>query len=279
MNVVLLELVVLSGNQHVYSCLLFKAQWHVDSYKLEQVGSSAGRWLKSRASGGDWVQTLSCLDTLGWLASSDLTYCGGVTQCFVCGRIQNTWGARQMIQNQKARALPRTLMLEEKLELVHWTPPPMMTLAPWLPHSYSVSELFQSSTVWCCWSRALESFFSSSVLSCRKCSMTQIIWVLSNDVISLSAPSRWLLAAQRCASALWSLWFALQELALCQMDVGAARCAPRSLTRTAATQGLATTTKGWSVITATTWPWPGASVEVREEGAVYAGREGISLRK
>lgn len=23
---------------------------------------------------GDWVQTLNCLDTQGWLASSDLTY-------------------------------------------------------------------------------------------------------------------------------------------------------------------------------------------------------------
>lgn len=49
---VLLKLVVLPSNQHVYSCLLLKAQWHVDSYKLEQVGSSAERWLKSRASRG-----------------------------------------------------------------------------------------------------------------------------------------------------------------------------------------------------------------------------------
>lgn len=64
---------------------------------------------------------------------------------------------------------------------------------------------------------------------------------------------RWLLAALRCVSAPQSLRCAHQVSAPWQMDVGAAKCARRSLTRTAAPKGLVTTTKGWSVITATMW--------------------------
>lgn len=76
---------------------------------------------------------------------------------------------------------------------------------------------------------------------------------------------RWLLAAQRCVSAPQSLRSALQAWAPSQTGVDAARCVLHSLTKIAALRGLATTTKGWSVIMAMTWPWPGAYAEVRKQ--------------
>lgn len=73
---------------------------------------------------------------------------------------------------------------------------------------------------------------------------------------------RWWLAALQCVTALQRLWFALQVLASCQMAVGAVRCVRHSSTRTAAPSNPVTTTKGWSVTTATMWRWPGVFVEV-----------------
>lgn len=75
-------------------------------------------------------------------------------------------------------------------------------------------------------------------------------------------PFRWWLAAQQCVSAPQRLWSALRVLAWCQMDVGAVRCVRHSSTRTAAPWNPVTTTKGWSVTSATMWRWPGVFVEV-----------------
>lgn len=74
---------------------------------------------------------------------------------------------------------------------------------------------------------------------------------------------RWWPAAQQCVSAPQRLRSALRVLAWCQMDVDAVRCVRHSSTRTAAPRDPVTTTKGWSVTTATTWRWPGVFVEVK----------------
>lgn len=94
-------------------------------------------------------------------------------------------------------------------------------------------------------------------------------WCSHLPFCSSHHPSRWLLAAQQYVTALQTPWFVLLVQALCWMDAGVARCVLHSLTRTAALWGLVTTTKGWSVIMVMMWPWPGASVEVREEETIY----------
>lgn len=254
-----MSFLVICMSSHV---LLLEAQRHVDSYKLEQVGSSAERWLKSRASGGLGANSeLSRQPGLAGQQRLDLPQ-RRTTVLHLwknSGSIETLRSVRD-IKESRVNVSELFLVLGCWKKLDTWTPL-RMTAAPcaWIfqPRTRGVAlwPSFGMLDLWCCLSKALlfKILHDSDHL------------VLSGNVISLSAPSRWLLAAQQCVSAPQSTWFALQELALCQMDVGAARCVLRNLTRTAAPWGRVTTTKGWSVITAMMWPWPGASVEVRGE--------------
>ena len=79
---------------------------------------------------------------------------------------------------------------------------------------------------------------------------------------------RWAPAARQCVSVQRRPLCALQGWAWCLTAAAAARCVPPSSTRTAVPRCLATITRGWSVTTATMWPWLWASAGVSVEEVV-----------